>query len=1031
MPGTAMGFSDKYAELHCLSNFTFLRGASHPEELVQRAAEEGYAALAITDECSLAGIVRAHQAAKCFGIKLIVGSEFQLADTLRFVLLARNRKGYGQLSGLITKARHQAAKGQYHLSRSGLIPQDLDQCLALWLPADPPRASDGKWLSRCFPGRCWIGVELFHHSHDHERLSLLSALSAELGIPRVACNDVHMHKRSRQPLQDTVTAIRLGKPLAELGLALFPNGERHLRPIASLARIYPAELLCETGHIADLCDFSLDELRYEYPQELVPGGYTPATWLRALTQKGLRNRWPQGTPRKVERQIEHELRLIGEMRYEPFFLTVHDIVAYARSRDILCQGRGSAANSAVCYALGITEVDPARLDLLFERFISKERDEPPDIDVDFEHERREEVIQYIFAKYGRHRAALAASVTTYRHRSAVRDIGKALGLEKSTLARLLAAIDRLHGEGLTPERLKANGMDAESPVIRRLLWLVKELQGFPRHLSQHVGGFVIAETDISLLVPVENAAMPERTVIQWDKTDLESLGLLKVDVLALGMLTVIRKSLSYISRYIGSPMTLASVPAEDPEVYVMLRRGDSIGVFQVESRAQMSMLPRLKPKNFYDLVIEIAIVRPGPIQGDMVHPYLRRRDGLEAVTYPSEGARRILQKTLGVPIFQEQVMQLAMVAAGFSAGEADLLRRAMAAWHRKGDLDKFEERLLNGMRERGYDECFAQQIFNQIKGFGEYGFPESHSASFALLAYSSAWLKRHHPAAFLCALLNSQPMGFYAPYQLIEDAQAHGVEIRPVDVQYSLYDCSLEGTGESLPHAVRLGFRLIKGFAQASAQILMSARGDFPFKNWSDLCERSQLDRRDLEILAAADALASISGNRHRAHWDCAGLLPAFPFADGASEEMPALIPSPGEWTNILCDFASMALTLRRHPVALFRDRLTHRGVKTTQEATSARNTSITRIAGLVICRQRPLTASGVMFMTLEDETGHLNIIVWPNKYQNRQDLLKATFVEIIGTVQHESDVTHVIASRLTNLSSWLGQMSFHARDFK
>jgi error-prone DNA polymerase len=794
-----------YAELHCLSNFSFLRGASHPRELVARAAALGYRALAITDACSLTGVVQAHVAAKAQALALIIGSEFRLDCGLRLVLLATDRAGYGGLCALISAARRSAHKGTYHLARQGLEAHHPGACLALWLPgpeADraPPDPAPLDWLAGLFPGRTWIAVELLLNGRDRQRLGHLQALGARCAVPLVACGDVHMHARGRRPLQDTLTAIRLGRPLAELGQALHPNGERHLRPRDHLARIYPPGLLAETLRIAALCRFSLDELRYAYPHELVPEGHTPRSWLRRLVEAGMVRRWPAGVPRKVRQGLEHELALVAELAYEPYFLTVHDIVHYAREHGILCQGRGSAANSAVCYCLGITEVDPARMELLLERFISRERNEPPDIDVDFEHERREEVIQYIYRRYGRERAALAATVIRYRPRSAIRDVGKALGMDPAQLGRLAGSVQGWDRGGLTPGRIREAGLDPDSPVLRRLLALVDALAGFPRHLSQHVGGFVISQDPLCRLVPIENAAMPGRTVIQWEKDDLEALGLLKIDVLALGMLSAIRKALGHIGEYTGAPLELADIPPEDPQVYDMICRADTVGVFQIESRAQMSMLPRLRPRCYYDLVVQVAIVRPGPIQGEMVHPYLARRSGREPVTYPSEAVRAVLQRTLGVPIFQEQVMQLAMVAAGFSPGEADQLRRSMAAWHRRGGLERFERRLLEGMRERGYPEAFARQIFNQIKGFGEYGFPESHAASFALLTYVSAWLKHHHPAAFCCALLNSQPMGFYAPAQLVQDARRHGVEIRPVDVQHSDYDCALEGGRSGSDH---------------------------------------------------------------------------------------------------------------------------------------------------------------------------------------------------------------------------------------
>ncbi|HUF73136.1 MAG TPA: error-prone DNA polymerase, partial [Gammaproteobacteria bacterium] len=738
-----------YAELHCLSNFTFLRGASHPEELVERAAGLGYSALALTDECSLAGIVRAHTAAKGLKLKLIVGAELRLSDGLKLVVLAPNREAYGDLSALISVGRRNAAKGGYRLSR-GDLERHLEEsgCLVLWLPREPPDPDDGLWLKARFDGRLWLAVELFSSGRDDHVLADSLAAADALGLRAVAGGDVHMHEPSRRMLQDTLTAIRLGKSVADLSHALYPNAERALRPIGRLDEIYPRGLLDETLAIAERIDFSLTELRYEYPSEIVPDGLDAATHLRELTEAGARWRWPGGVIPKVSRQIEHELTLIAELHYEPYFLTVHDIVRFARSEGILCQGRGSAANSAVCFCLGITEVDPARMEMLMERFISKERNEPPDIDVDFEHERREEVIQYIYEKYSRERAALAATVITYRPRSAIRDVGKALGLTLDQVDALAKSLQWWDDAALAGTRFLEIGLDPEGLKARQLFALVETLIGFPRHLSQHVGGFVISAGPLGRLVPIENAAMPDRTVIQWDKGDLDELGFLKIDVLGLGMLSAIRKSLELIESYSGRKLTVADIPAEDPAVYRMIGEADTMGVFQIESRAQMAMLPRLKPRCYYDLVIEVAIIRPGPIQGGMVHPYLRRRNGEETVTYPSEAVRGVLERTLGVPIFQEQVMQLAIVAAGFTPGEADRLRRAMAAWKRRGGLGPLKDRLIGGMLERGFAPAFAEQIFNQIKGFGEYGFPESHSASFALLVYVSAWLKCHEPAAF-------------------------------------------------------------------------------------------------------------------------------------------------------------------------------------------------------------------------------------------------------------------------------------------
>jgi error-prone DNA polymerase len=1020
-----------YAELHCLSNFSFLRGASHPEELVERAVELGYEALAITDECSVAGVVRAWEAARRCGLKLVVGSEFRLGDGLRLVLLAADRNGYGRLCRLITRGRRAAQKGDYRLSREDLA-DGLPGCLALWLPGETPSEEEGRWLAACFAGRAWLAVELFAGGDDAGRLVALEALGGRLGLPCVAAGDVHMHVRERRRLQDLVTAIRLNTPLHALGRRLFPNGERHLRGRERLAALYPARLMEAAAGIARRCSFRLEELDWRYPAELVPAGETPSSWLERLTREGMARRWPGGTPAEVERSVRHELALVAELGYEAYFLTVHDIVRYARSLGILCQGRGSAANSAVCFCLGITEVDPARMSVLFERFISRERNEPPDIDVDFEHERREEVIQYIYAKYGRQRAALAATVIRYRPRSALRDAGKAFGLAPLQVDMLAKSMQWWDGKStIAPERIRDVGFDPDNPVIARLIELAGELIGFPRHLSQHVGGFVIADRCLEELVPVENAAMPERTVIQWDKDDLDAVGIIKVDVLGLGMLSAIRRGFELIERFRGRRWTLASVPAEDPAVYEMICDADTMGVFQVESRAQMAMLPRLKPRCFYDLVIEVAIIRPGPIQGDMVHPYLRRRGGLEPVSYPSEQVRHVLERTLGVPIFQEQVMQLAIVAAGFSAGEADQLRRAMAAWRRKGGLGPFEARLVEGMRRRGYDESFARQIFNQILGFGEYGFPESHSASFALLVYVSAWLKRHEPAAFLCALINSQPMGFYAPSQLVQDARRHGVEVRPVDATASDWDCTLE-RGEDGAPAARLGLRLVAELSAAGGERLVAARRARPFDSVADLARRAALDRGDLAALARADALRGLAGHRHRASWAVAGVEPVLPLLEEAPiREGLALLRAPSEGCEIVADYRSTGLTLGRHPVALLRSRLADDGVVSAAELNSAPHGVRTTCAGVVINRQRPGSAKGVVFVTLEDETGQANIVVWQSVAEAwRRPLLGARLLEVAGRVQREGQVVHLVAERMADRSGMLGALDVRSRDF-
>jgi len=1028
---------NSYAELHCLSNFTFLRGASHPEELVERACELNYSALAITDECSLSGVVRAHLRAKQKKLKLIIGSEFVLQDGLRFVLLAQNRQGYGQLAHLISIARREAKKGEYFLTREMLEKHCLDFCLVLWLPDNNVIEQDEtvlSFLKKIFPQRLWIAVELLLNGHDKAYLKALQKLSQQYDTPLCASGDVHMHVHARQILQDTLTAIRYGEPVANLGTRLYPNAERHLRSIPRLQKLYPADLLAETVVIASRCNFSLDELRYEYPRELVPENHTPKSWLRYLTEQGIKQRWPQGESEHVRKLIEHELSLIHELFYESYFLTVYDIVRFAREQGILCQGRGSAANSVICFCLGITEVDPARMKVLFERFISRERDEPPDIDVDFEHERREEVIQYIYQKYGRDRAALAATVITYRPRSAIRDVGKALGMSLEQVDRLAKAIHWWDGKQLHAERLQGTGFSPDNPMIKRLIYLVDSLIGFPRHLSQHVGGFVIARGKLSELVPVENASMKDRTVIQWEKDDLEALGLLKVDVLALGMLSAIRKALAYVSRIENKLTGLSDIPAEDPAVYTMMQKADTVGVFQIESRAQMSMLPRLKPACYYDLVIQIAIVRPGPIQGDMVHPYLKRRKGIEPVTYPSEAVKKVLERTLGVPIFQEQVMQLAMVVAGFSAGEADQLRRCMAAWKRKGGLEIFEDKLLAGMSERGYEEAFARQIFRQIRGFGDYGFPESHSASFALLAYSSSWLKCYYPAAFTCALLNSLPMGFYAPAQLVQDAKRHGVKVEAADALYSDYDCTLEyenATDQKNP-PLRLGLRMIKGLSEISAEHIQQARAEAVFSNVQDMASRAQLSKADLEALAAADALSGLSGHRHRAYWQVSGVEKPMPlFHAPQFKENDVLLRKPGKVEDVSADYAHTGLSLKSHPLALLRQQLHNKGIKRSTDLWSLKNGSLAKVAGLVIGRQRPGTASGVVFVTLEDETGHINVVVWPKFAEaQHQALIKSRLMLVSGTVQQEDGVLHLIAGRLQDISDWLGDLQTKSRDF-
>jgi len=1039
--------SVQYAELHCLSNFTFLRGASHPEELVERACNLGYTAIAITDECSMAGVVRAllqvkREAERGHHIKLIVGAEFRLTCGLRFIALAPDRKGYGKLCRLITRGRRRAEKGSYALDRLD-VEALLAHCLILWLPGPVPDAGEGEWLATLFPGEVWIATELLCEGEDRERLAQLQVLGRNLGLPLVASGDVHMHERQRRQLQDVLTAIRHNVTIAEAGWHLYPNGERHLRERARLARLYPAELLAETQAVAWRCTFSLEELRYEYPHELIPRGETPQSHLRNLVEAGARWRWPEGVTEKTRATIENELAIIADLKYEPYFLTVHDLVRFARGEGILCQGRGSAANSVVCFCLGVSSVDPQRSEacLLVERFISRERNEPPDIDIDFEHERREEVIQYVYRKYGRERTAIAATVIMYRARSALRDLGKAFGLDPLQVARLAKTMQWWDGTHVDEQRVREAGVDPHSPVLRQVVKFANELMGFPRHLSQHVGGFVISAGRLDELVPIENASMDDRTVVQWDKDDLNDLKLLKVDLLGLGMLSALRRAYTLVNDYWeGTPryhkrFSLGDLPSEDPRVYRMISNADTIGVFQVESRAQMSMLPRLRPERFYDLVIEVAIVRPGPIQGDMVHPYLRRRNGEEAVSYPSQKVRDVLERTLGVPIFQEQVMQLAMVAAGFSGGEADRLRRAMAAWKRRGGLEPFKDKLIHGMLARGYQREFAERIFNQILGFGEYGFPESHAASFALLVYDSAWLKCYEPAAFACALLNSQPMGFYAPAQLVRDAREHGVEVRPVRIEASDYDCTLERCENGDP-ALRLGMRLVKSLSKEGAIRVAAARVERAFSSVQDLAERAALDRSDLEALAAAGALASLSGNRHLAFWEVAGTERAAPLAPrsgraAGDEEGRPMLTTPTAWQTVVADYRSTGLTLGDHPLKLLRDRLQRARFLRAADLQSTEHGTFVRVAGIVLMRQHPSSANGVIFMTIEDETGSVNLIVWESvAREQRRPLLESRLLEVQGELQRQHGVTHVIAKRLIDRSPMIGELLARSRDF-
>ncbi|PWE37558.1 error-prone DNA polymerase [Pseudomonas prosekii] len=1020
-----------YAELHCLSNFSFQRGASSALELFQRAKRQGYQALAITDECTLSGIVRAWQAAKSVELPLIIGSEIRIEDGPKLVLLVENLEGYQALCRLITRARRRTQKGQYQVLREDFS-EPLPGLLALWVPDAVNDFASGDWLKQTFAERLWLAVQLHCGQDDSRRLNDLLLLARELRIPAVASGDVHMHARGRRALQDTMTAIRHHLPVAAAGLRLHPNGERHLRSLDALQSIYPQALLDETRVIARRCTFDLGQLRYQYPRELVPHGQTATSWLRHLTEEGIKWRWPKAPQAKVLAQIDKELELIAELGYESYFLTVHDIVRYARDQKILCQGRGSAANSAVCFALGITEIDPDRTTLLFERFLSKERNEPPDIDVDFEHERREEVLQYVFQRYGRSRAALTAVVSTYHAAGAVRDVAKALGLPPDQVNALADCCG--HWSDKTPpvERLREGGFDPESPVLHRVLSLTAQLIGFPRHLSQHPGGFVISEQPLDTLVPVENAAMAERTIIQWDKDDLDAVGLLKVDILALGMLSAIRRCFDLLRRHRNLDLSLATVPAEDSLTYDMIGRADTVGVFQIESRAQMSMLPRLKPREFYDLVIEVAIVRPGPIQGGMVHPYLRRRNKQEPEVYPSPALEVVLKRTLGVPLFQEQVMQIAIVAADYSPGEADQLRRSMAAWKRHGGLEPHKERLAAGMKKNGYTAEFAAQLFEQIKGFGSYGFPESHAASFALLTYASCWLKCHEPAAFACALINSWPMGFYNPDQILQDARRHHLQIRPVDVRASDWDCSLEPISGAQP-AIRMGLRMIKGFREDDARRIEAARSRGAFVDVADLGERAQLDARAQEQLADAGALRGLAGDRHRARWEVAGVQKQLGLFAGlpSQEEVEVSLPKPTVGEDLHADYATVGTTLGPHPLALLRAELKARRCRSSRELLDVEHGRPVSVAGLVTGRQRPGTASGVTFVTLEDEFGNVNVVVWRDLAERqRQVLVGAQLLKVDGRWEREGEVRHLIAGRMSDLSPLLDGIHVRSRDF-
>ncbi len=1036
-----------YAELHCLSDFSFLRGAASAEELFARAARCGYEALAITDECSLAGIVRGLEASRATGLKLVVGSEFTLSCGLKCVLLVETAAGYTRLCELITIARRAAAKGSYRLGREDVerVVEDCDPALsglfALWIPAPVPDPEQGGWLQSCFGNRVYLAVQLHREQDDVARLQELLGLAAQLAMTPVACGDVHMDVRRRRVLQDTMTAIRHNTSLAEAGEHLFRNGERHLRMRRALGNIYPHALLQAAVQLAQRCTFRMDEVQYAYPNELVPAGHTPTSWLRELTGRGMRERWPEGVPVAVAAQIESELGLIAELKYEAFFLTVEDIVRFARSRNILCQGRGSSANSAVCFALGITVVNPAESRLLMARFLSKARNEPPDIDVDFEHERREEVLQYIYDKYGRRRAALAATVIRYRGKSAVRDVARSFGLPPDQIALLAECYGWGNGEATMEQRLDEAGFDPQNPLIRQVLAVTAQLLGHPRHLSQHVGGFVISDAPLSTVVPVENAAMDGRTIIQWDKDDLETMKLLKVDCLALGMLTCIRKAVALVEQHRGYSIDLARLPSGDTPTYELIQAADTVGVFQIESRAQMSMLPRMKPKTFYDLVIEVAIVRPGPIQGGMVHPYLRRRQGRDPVTYPSRGIEEILGSTLGIPLFQEQVMEL-VIHAGYSHEEADGLRRSMAAWGRGGDMDPHRARIRELMEKKNYSSEFIDQIFEQIKGFGSYGFPQSHAASFAKLVYISSWLKRHEPAAFACALLNAQPMGFYSPSEIVQDARRGkggrtAVQIQPIDVTCSNWDNTLEGgherrgPGDGGQPDIRLGLRQIAGLSEVSAQAIVAARAQRPFADVRDLCLRARLDEKARHVLAEAGALQVLAGHRHAARWAMAGIERQHPLLPGSPDEDEISLPAPTIGEDVLADYRVTGLTLGAHPLSLLRSQLQRQRILDSQQLKAVKHGRGVHMAGIVTQRQRPATANGTIFVTLEDEFGMVNVVVWADvALRRRKALLGARLLAVRGRWEQVDGVAHLIARDMYDLSHLLGELQTSSRDF-
>ena len=1035
-----------YVELQVSTNFSFLRGASHAEELVETATVLGLAGIGVADRNTLAGVVRAHSAAKVKGLPLVVGARLDLRDGPSFLCFPEDRGAYGRLCRLLTLGQRRAEKGECDLYLEDLFEVAKDQTLIV-LPPDELTAKEGfepklKKIITSLDVQPYLAAHYLFRGNDRHRLAVLADLSQRSGAPLLATNDVHCHLPARRPLQDVITCIREGCTIQNAGFRLMANAERHLKPAIEMLRLFRGYegAIRRTIEIKERCRFSLNELRYDYPDEPVPPGKTPQSHLEDLTWKGAVGRYPDGIPGKVRDILRNELKLIRTLNYAPYFLTVYDIVAYAKSEGILCQGRGSAANSAVCYCLGVTSVDPTEVDLLFERFVSMERKEPPDIDVDFEHERREEVIQYVYQRYGRERAGIAATVITYRSRSAVREVGKVMGLSEDVTSALAGTVWGVSKGGMPERRVREAGLDPNEPVIKKTLELTEELIGFPRHLSQHVGGFVLTKSPLCEVVPIGNAAMADRTFVEWDKDDLDALGILKVDVLALGMLTCIRKCFSLLQHHYKVSHTLASLPPDDKDTYDMLCRADSLGVFQVESRAQMNMLPRLKPRCFYDLVIEVAIVRPGPIQGDMVHPYLRRRDGLEPVEFPSpapeHGAKdelhRILSKTKGVPLFQEQAMRIAIEAAKFTPDEANRLRHAMATFRRRGTIDQMREKFVTGMIQRGYEPDFAERCFKQIEGFGDYGFPESHSASFAKLVYVSSWLKCHYPAVFACALLNSQPMGFYAPAQIVRDAREHGVEVREVDINYSSWDSILEpldlpGSGANNTYAMRLGFRQMSGMNEEQAARIAVCR-DRPYADIRDVRDRAGITVATLARLAAADAFRSMGLDRRQALWQVKAIkserpLPLFAHAgvSGQGDDEEVILPPMPMPEHVVVDYQTTGLSLKAHPLSFLRKVYRMRGILATQDLTKRCHGDRVTVAGVVLVRQRPGTAKGVVFITIEDETGIANCVVWADVMERyRRVLMGSRLLLIQGRLQKHGSIIHVVVEQIKDWTEHL-----------